>query len=239
METIALGLGTAAGVSFANAASAADDLGGGRIYAALVKQAVLKRLGLADAAVRSLKHGNGSAEDLTLGATGAVIADTTDKTNIPMQIVCPETFEAELNAEIASETGTTMALCSVGEFLDCFIAVCDRQTVAAWDTFATWFDGYRQYLNDSIGNAAMTITTLDGDDYVGSCQQMGAVSKLSDIFAWLKSCLSPVMLARPTSEIIADDNPQKLGMVCTMTGLEGTYGSLYGSTAVMHFYIRL
>lgn len=240
METIVLGQGIAGGTHFFDEASAEDDLGGGRIYAALVKQAILKRLGKNDATVSQYAEGGAAAEELTLGAEGAIIADTTDKSNIPMQIVCPAGFAADLQEEILSETGTIMELCSIGEFLECFMAVCDQYSVPSWDTFIAWFDGYRGYLNDSTGNATLTITTIDGSQYTGTCQQMAQLTKMSDLFAWMKSCLSAELLSEPTSEMIADNNAEKLGLVFVMTGLDGTYKSYLGlTTATMHFYIRL
>lgn len=240
METIILGQGTAGGVHFYDAASAEDDLGGGRIYAALVKQAILKRFGQADASVVSLVEGGAPAESLTLGADGAVIADTTDKSNIPMQIVCPVGFAASLQDEIQNESGTTMELCSIGVFFNSLIAVCNRYSVPAWDTFATWFDGYRTYLNDSTPSANMAIETLDGQKYNGVCKQMEQVAKISDIFSWLKSCLPPSMLASPAGQMIANNNSEKIGLIVTMTNLGGTYESFLGlTTAVMQFYIRL
>ena len=240
METVVLGQGVAGGTHFADAASAEDDLGGGRIYAALVKQAMLKRTGQADAGVRQLRQGSSDPEDLTLGAGGAIIADTSDKTNIPFQVVCPVGFAEDLSAEILRVSGTTMALCTISDFLDCFITISDSYSVSHWDEFSEWFDGYRGYLNDSIQTANMRITSLDGIDYAGTCRQMGKITKISDVFSWLKSCMPSAMLLKPTSEITADNNEEKIGMIVTMTNMSGSYEALVGSSsAVMHFYIRL
>lgn len=234
METVYIGVD-----NFANPASAEDDLGGGLMYAALIKQAVLKRRGLADADI--LTHIDGlKRRSASLGAVGAVIADTSDRSNIPMQIVCPTEFKANLITRIQAAAGVMMPNCPIGTFLDAFMAECDSETVPAWDTFARWFNNYRSYLNDSIVSASVRFETIDGYTFAGTVHQIPEITKLSDIITWTKSMMPDAMLIEETEKIISDTNPDKIGFSETMTGMTGIYPSLTGkTTAIMRFFFRL
>lgn len=234
METIYVGAD-----GFANEASRDDDLGGGVIYAALIRQAILKRLGAVDANILTQYSGTVS-KDLTLGTHGAVIADTTDKSNIPMQLVCPTGFATALDARIYSETGHSIADCTVGEYLDGFIEESDAEIIPGWETFATWFDGYRSSIDEAITDANVTFQTIDGDSFAGTVRQMGEITKMSDIFVWTKSMMPIALLEEPVASITADNNPNKLGFIATITGLSEDVAFLIGSTTItMRFYFRL
>lgn len=234
METVYIGVD-----GFANEASKDDDLGGGVVYAALIRQAILKRLGQADASVRTQIDGKIS-KDLTLGVQGAVIADTTDKSDIPMQLVCPVGFKVALETRIFGETGKSITTCTVGEFLDCFMAESDAENVAEWEAFATWFDGYRTDLNAVITDAEVTFLTIDGESFAGTVRQMGAVTKMSDVLRWAKSMMPSDMLTESVASITADNNPDKIGFISVITGLSEDAEFWIGSTtAVLQFYFRL
>jgi len=230
METVNVGV-----TGFANEASREDDLGGGRIYAALIKQAVLKRLGQSDADVATEVDGTISV-DVTKGAAGAVIADTSAMGNIKMQIVCPVGFKADLMARIASETGKTLTTCNVGEFLDAFAYAADNASVTAWAEFISWLNSqWRTQMNSIISSVtSATVTTIDGDTFSAAMTQMPALSVMSDLINWVISITPAALLAESVQVITSDLNPDKLGFTAHMT----TSSWLY-SKGSMHFFFRL
>lgn len=240
METISFGESRIHSLTFFDAASEEDDLGGGRIYAVLVKRALLKRMGKADESVEKLIQGGSREVSLLDGSSGAIIADTKDKTNIPIQIVCPLGFDSRLASEIYNRTGTSMSNCTIGNFLDCFEAVCDQFDVPAWTTFITWFNGYTKYFNNSIDEASLRVRVYDGQIYDGIVNPFPSLEDMSDLIAWMKSCMMLTVLLRPTSDIMADNNSEKLGFTITLSNMHGSYESYLGVTsATLHFIIRL
>ena len=117
MEVIEIGSGYMR-TAFYDEASAEDDLGGGRIYSALVKQAILKRLHHSDVNPDSIKLGRLQV----FPEGGAVIFDTEDKTNMPMQFVCPVGFEEDFLRRLNTTTGATLLTCTVQDVFECFIS---------------------------------------------------------------------------------------------------------------------
>ena len=224
-------------VDFFDDASREDDLGGGRIYSALVKQAILKRLNHADADLDKVRIGQ--AEIFPVG--GAVIADTSDKTSIPMQIVCPVNFEENFLSRISSRTGATLLTCTVEDVIQCLISTMRSiSQPESWNDFITWFnDNYREYYNEAIASANLQIISLDGGSYTGIVNQMGQLNRMADLFTWMLSCMTQEFKAERSEEIIADNNIEKIGMSFKMTNVGGTFAALYGSTVTLHFYVRL
>lgn len=230
METVYVGA-----TGFANEASREDDLGGGKMYAALIRQAVLKRLNQADANVATEVNGNVST-DVVFGRGGAVIANTSNKTDIPMQLVCPVGFKANLSARIASETGKTLSTCTVGEFIDAFAYTADSANVSEWATFISWLESqWRSTINDVIARAtSATMETVDGDEFSCTVTQIPALSAMSDLLNWAKSIMPAALQAESVQAITSDLNPDKLGFSVRMTT---TYWA--AKNAAMQFYFRL
>lgn len=240
METIGLGQSGIYGLTFFDAASEEDDLGGGRIYAALVKQALLKRTGKVDESVEKLIQGGQKEVSLLDGSSGAIIANTSDKSNIPMQIVCPAGFDTLLESKIYDLSGQTISNCIVGTFLDAFEYGCDQYDIPAWNTFINWFNNYTQYFNDSINDASLRIQTYDGTTYNGIINPIPTLSSISDLIRWTESCMMLTLTLRPTSDIIADNNSEKIGFALKFSNMHGSYESYLGVTsATLHFIIRL
>lgn len=230
METVYVGA-----TGFANAASREDDLGGGKMYAALIRQAVLKRLNQANANVTTEANGSIST-GIAFGRNGAVIADTSDYSNIPMQLVCPVGFKTDLEARIAGETGKTLSTCTIGEFIGAFSYTADNANVSEWATFISWLDSqWRSTINDVIASAtSATMETIDGDEFSCTVTQIPALSAMSDLINWAKSIMPDALLAESVQAITSDLNSDKLGFSVRMTT---TYW--LATNAAMQFYFRL
>lgn len=240
METVSFGASGIHSLTFFDAASEEDDLGGGRIYAALVKQALLKRTGKADESVEKLIQGGQKELSLLDGSSGAIIANTSDKSNIPFTIVCPVGFDTRLAAAVYNRTGGQVSDCIIGTFLDCFGSVCDQYNIPAWNTFISWFNGYTGYFNSSINEASLRIQTYDGPTYDGIINPIPHLDYLSDLIAWAHSCMMLTLTLRPISDIMADNNSEKLGFSMKFSNMHGDYEDWLGLTsATLHFIIRL
>lgn len=227
METITLGEG-----AFRDAAAREDDLGGGRIYAALVKQAVYRAWNRAGGAVLFIREGDGEAYGFVSEFAGAVIADTQNYSDIPMQFVAPPGFGAKLAGRVDLST------CTIGEFMDALIEQCGETPVVRWNTFAVWLNEYTGYYAPVSVDPAVTFSVIGGEGaYPGTMRTPPEFSGAGDLFRWVKSLMGQTMLDESGAVLISPVNQQKLGFSAVCTGLQPMVFT--DGTARLSFAIRL
>lgn len=241
METITIGTGSLGKVVFADPGSREDDLGGGTIYAALVKSSTLRALGQLLGNVETLVHGEGSL-DLTQGAQGAIIADSSDITDIPMQFVAPETFVSG----VAERLGGALAGATVEEFFTAAIAQAAAEPVEAWDTFAQWLEvgtaygSYREMINGCIGeNTGITFTPISGSAVSGDISPMPQLTCIGDLFGWLLACMPASLKSADVSVITSPTVATKLGFSAVVSPLAGGMSWWIGDSVTIRVWFRL
>lgn len=208
------------------------------IYAALVKNSILRRLGGTNQDVAYVKEGGWTSD--TFGAGG--IIRPTSVPNAEYIIVAPEGFEVDLRSRITTATGTTLEDCTIQQFLDALEAQCDATPVTQWDTFSqnATSQSNRDLLNGAFNSeTTATITTADGDVYPATLSQMTTQGNMSVFFDWIESCLPPQVLSLQTARIIDNGNPDRLIFQIHVEGATGTYASFYGTTCDVKLDIRL
>lgn len=241
METITIGTDSLGKVVFADPGSREDDLGGGTIYAALVKSSTLRVLGQLLGNVDTLVHGETSL-DLTQGAQGAVITNSADVSDIPIQFVASESFTAGLKTRL----GGSLTGCTVAEFLTAAIAQEAAESVDAWDTFSEWIEAgttygsYREMINGCIGeNTGITFTPISGTTVAGDLSPMPSLTTIGDLFGWLLACMPASLRSADVSVITSDTVATKLGFTAVVTPLEGGMSWMVGDTATLRLWFRL
>ena len=241
METISFGPGRMGQVVFADPGSREDDLGGGTIYAALVKSSTLRALGRLLGPGETVTHGE-TAVDLTEGAAGAVIADSSTYANVPIQFVAPEAFVAALKTRL----GGTLAGCTVGDFLSAVIAQAAVTPIAAWETFAAWLENgssggnsYRSLINQCFDESSgIAFTPISGSGQAGSLSPMPEIHSIGDLFGWLLACMPAALRNAGVSVITSPTVATKLGFTAVVSPL-ASGASWIGSSVTLRVWFRL
>ena len=228
-----------------------DLIPGEKMYAALIKRSNLSKEHYYLKNVAGVRKSD-SEIDFTTWQTGALIANTAVKTNIPIIFVAPENFDTGLQTYIKQATRKDLfnesENISIESFLSLFAAYGEAQTISSWDTFARWLgnssNGYTRYLSESNWENTIIYYSLgDGQSsYIteGGSSENAFFTTLTGLFTWLKDNMSSIMLQAPAKELMDPNNSYKFSFAMRVTGLAGTWKSYVGSDyCQLSFQIRL